>query len=351
MKIDSIEYTLEKIALKTPFKTALRTAWDVEFVRVCVRCENGMFAYGEAPATKAITGEGLEEIVASLQKVSGLFRGKSIQEAFVLLDTLDTIGSSAKASLDIAFVFLDAKEKGQTLCEYFGTYNKEPLYSAITISLNSCNEMLDDAKKAYAEGNDILKIKLGKNISDAIEVVHSIARELPKAQLLLDANQAWDVEKSKRFIDAINALKVALIEQPLQANEKEGMAELTRSTSVPILADESVFTLEDMRSVVEDACADMINIKLMKCGGVRKAKEMLEYARANKIKCMMGSMLEGPNSIRAALHLSFAYRDVITSIDLDSPMLYKTSEENMPQDFIYQGNRVGLIGCIKKRGS
>lgn len=343
MKILSIEHSIEKIALKTPFKTALRTARDVEFVRVCVCCVDGSFAYGEAPATKAITGEGLEEIVASLEKVAGLFVGKSIEEAFVLLDTLSDIGSSTIAALDIAFVFLDAYQKKQSLFEYFGTQNTEPLQSAITISLNSSLEMLRDAKKAYEEGMDILKIKLGEDISLAIEVVGSIARELPKAVLLIDANQAWDVESSKRFIAATSSWDVALIEQPLGAKEREGMAELTRYTSVPILADESVFTLEDMRYVVEHSCADMINIKLMKCGGIRKAKEMFEYARTNKIKCMMGSMLEGPNSIRAAIHLSFAYRDVITFVDLDSPMLYKNSQENMPLDFIYKKNTIGTI--------
>jgi len=343
MKIISIEHSIEKIALKTPFKTALRTAWDVEFVRVCVRCEGGVFAYGEAPATKAITGEGLEEIVASLEKVARLFIGKSIGEAFVLLDTLSDIGSSTIAALDIAFVLLDALQKKQTLFEYFGTQNKEALKSAITISLNSSQEMLCDAKKAYEEGMDILKIKLGADISHATKVVHRIAKEVPKAVLLIDANQAWDVEGSRKFIDAIRSLDVALIEQPLGAKEREEMAELTRYSSVPILADESVFTLEDMRYVVEHRCADMINIKLMKCGGIRKAREMLEYARSNKIKCMMGSMLEGPNSIRAAIHLSFAYRDVITFVDLDSPMLYKQSHENMPQDFIYKGNCIGII--------
>ena len=343
MKILSIEHSREAIALKTPFKTALRTAWDVEFVRVCVKCEDGSFAYGEAPATKAITGEGLEEIEASLQRVAKAFVGKSIEQAFVLLDTLSGIGSSTIAALDIAFVFLDAHQKKQSLFEYFGTQNTEPLQSAITISLNSSLEMLRDAKKAYEEGMDILKIKLGEDISLAIEVVGSIARELPKAVLLIDANQAWDVESSKRFIAATSSWDVALIEQPLGAKEREGMAELTRYTSVPILADESVFTLEDMRYVVEHSCADMINIKLMKCGGIRKAKEMLEYARTNKIKCMMGSMLEGPNSIRAAIHLSFAYRDVISFVDLDSPMLYKNSQENMPEDFLYQQNKIGII--------
>lgn len=76
----------------------------------------------------------------------------------------------------------------------------------------------------------------------------------------------------------------------------------------------------------------------MKCGGVTKAIEILEYARKNKITCMLGSMLEGPVSINAALYLAFAYQDVIKYVDLDSPLLYKELPENL--DFSYEGAKI-----------
>ena len=79
----------------------------------------------------------------------------------------------------------------------------------------------------------------------------------------------------------------------------------------------------------------MINIKLMKCGGVSKAVEILEYAREHNVTCMLGSMLEGPYSINAALYLAFNYRDVIKYVDLDSPLLYKESSKEL--DFSFEG--------------
>ena len=82
----------------------------------------------------------------------------------------------------------------------------------------------------------------------------------------------------------------------------------------------------------------MINIKLMKCGGLTKAVEILEYAREKNVKCMLGSMLEGPSSINVALHLAMAYSDVISYIDLDSPLLYK--EKSLELDFNFNGCKI-----------
>ena len=84
----------------------------------------------------------------------------------------------------------------------------------------------------------------------------------------------------------------------------------------------------------------MINIKLMKCGGVTKALEILEYARENSVTCMLGSMLEGPYSINIALHLAMSYRDVIKFIDLDSPLLYK--EPSSELEFDYKGCNIPI---------
>ena len=98
---------------------------------------------------------------------------------------------------------------------------------------------------------------------------------------------------------------------------------------------DGINTLEDVKRVVESKSADMINIKLMKCGGVSKAVEILEYAREHNVTCMLGSMLEGPYSINAALYLAFNYRDIIKYVDLDSPLLYKESSKVL--DFSFEG--------------
>lgn len=323
--ISEISAQVKYIPLKTPFITALRRVEKIEFVRVRVKWEDGTIAIGEAPATLAITGEGIETIINSISQVKDTLVGLSAQDALNVLHTKD-IGSSAKASLDMAFM---------SLVEPFVVKNSEPIKTDITISLNEKSKMLNDAKVAFNSGMDILKVKLGSDINHAIEVTQKLSSLLPKAQLLIDANQAWSLEESLEYVNAMKDIKIELIEQPVIAKDLASLKIISNATQIPLLADEAVFTLEDVKKVVESKSADMINIKLMKCGGVSKAIEILEYAREHKVICMLGSMLEGPYSINAALYLAFNYRDVIKYVDLDSPLLYKEASKEL--DFSFDG--------------
>lgn len=339
MKITKIKTEVKSIELKVPFKTALREANAVEFVRVSVECDSGVIVYGEAPATKAITNEGIEDILESVDSIKESFIGMKPKDSLELLHT-KKIGSSAKAALDMAFVTMEAKERGVALYDYFGAKDLSPLKTDITISLNSVSVMLADAKKAYDNGFYILKVKVDSDIASSIEVITKISQKLEGAKILVDANQAWSVEDSIKFIDAMRGFEIELIEQPVIAHDVDGLKKITAYSHIPILADEAAFNLEDVKKIVESKSADMINIKLMKCGGVTKACEILEYARKSGIKCMLGSMLEGPYSINIALHLAFAYRDVIAYIDLDSPLLYKEIPTEL--DFEFRGCEISL---------
>jgi L-Ala-D/L-Glu epimerase len=340
MKIRSIKTKLQTIPLKTPFITALRRVENVEFVRVFLMCENGEVGIGEAPATKAITGEDLDDIVHSIECIQESLLQTSPAEALEILHA-SSIGSSAKAALDIALVSLLAGEKKQKLFEYFGAKEACILQTDITVSLKNQKMMLEDSVKFYEEGMDILKVKLGSDIAHAIQVTHSISKRLPDAKLIIDANQAWSVQDSLKFIQAMQNVKIELIEQPVEAKDMEGLKAITQISHIPILADEAVFTLEDAKKVIETKSADMINIKLMKCGGLSQAVAILDYAKKMGVKCMLGSMLEGPYSINAALHLAMAYTDVIAYIDLDSPLLYKEVSQEL--EFMFDAKEIRYI--------
>lgn len=340
MKITKITTEVKGIELKTPFKTALRETSHVEFVRVHVEDETGNVGIGEAPATKAITGEDIEIILNSIESVREQFLELTCKEALEILHATCNIGSSAKAALDMAFISLHVKQTNQTMQSYFGIKNLTPIKTDVTISLNSADDMLEDAKKAYAADMSILKVKVGSDVLHAVDVVRKISKELPSCEILVDANQAWDFEGTLLFIKNMFDVKIELIEQPVIASDLNSLEKITHFSNIPILADEAVFSLEDAKKVMESQSADMINIKLMKCGGVTKAIEILEYARQNSITCMLGSMLEGPYSINTAIYLAFAYRDVVRYVDLDSPLLYK--EPSSELDFEFNGCEIKL---------
>jgi len=337
MKIINIQTQVKYIELKTPFITALRRVDKIEFVRVSVECDNSFIAIGEAPATKAITGEGIEEILDSINAIKDRFFALSVEDSIKILHSSE-IGSSAASALDMAFVSLLAQERELPLYQYLGAKDSITLYTDVTISFKSTLEMLDDSIKAVQNGLSILKIKLAKNITHAIQTTKTISKKLPSAKLIIDANQAWSVQDSLLFIESLKGVKIELIEQPVIASDIEGLKLITTSSTIPILADEAVFTLDDAKRVIESKSADMINIKLMKCGGITKAVEILEYAKSKGVKCMLGSMLEGPYSINSALHLAMAYPDVIAYIDLDSPLLYK--RESTELEFSFKGSKI-----------
>jgi len=336
--IKKIIQTKEQIKLKVPFVTALRKVYFAEFIRVKVVCKDGSFTYGEAPSTKAITGETLESISQSVEKLTPMLISKDLDEALVILHA-QKCGSSAKAALDMAIVMLLAKEKTQTLKEYFSIRNVQAIQTDITISLGSSEQMLLDAKDAFSNDMKILKVKLGSDIVHSIAITKTLSQKLPEATLLIDANQAWSKAQTLDYLDAIEKIpQIALLEQPVAAKDVESLAEITQKSRVNILADEAVFTLADAKYVIENRVADMINIKVMKCGGISKAIEILEYARKEGIKCMLGSMIEGPYSINITIYLAFAYSDIIKFIDLDSPLLYEKWPDEL--DFSYKGSKI-----------
>ncbi len=349
MNIKTIQTSREKIPLHTPFATALRRVENVEFVRVRITCKSGAVAYGEAPATKAVTGEDLESIITCIATVTKDLLGLEPFEALHVLH-VSAMGSSAKAAVDIAIVSLLAQQKNQTLLHYFAAKDFSPIFTDITVSLNDADRMLLDAKKAFDDGFHILKVKLGSDINHAVAVTKMICETLADAEVLIDANQAWSLEQSLYYVDAVAGLHVSLIEQPVAADDLKSLKIITQKSTVPILADEAVFTLEDVKRVHENGCADMINIKLMKCGGVSKAQEILEYARDNSINCMLGSMLEGPVSIHAAFCLAFAYRDVVKYVDLDSPLLYKETPRVLGEFGIIRNTIQSLAGSSTYKG-
>jgi len=324
MIITDITISEEKIPLQQPFITALRKVKFVEFIRVTIFTDSTLIGIGEAPATKAITGEDLTSISSCILDVlKPKLLHKSIKESFDILHSTCKKSSSAKAAIDMALYTIESISNKTAFSEMRGS-----IISDITISLNSPKIMLEDAIEAYNCGYKILKVKVGKNDGEDTKRINDIANALPKAQLLIDANQAWNEVEALKIIDELTSNNIMLIEQPLKAHELEAIKRITKYSHIPILADESAFTLKDVRYIVENKIADMINIKLMKCGGVSQAIEILEYCREKKVMCMMGSMLEGPYSIKAAMQLALLYDDVILYNDLDSPILYSKSYKN-----------------------
>jgi L-Ala-D/L-Glu epimerase len=327
MKIKKISVGETKVALKQPFKTALRTVNEVHSLVVIIETDNGLKGFGEAPATAVITGDVIDSMRAGLDLIAPQLIGASLSDFNATLLKLHRFvvhHTSLKAAIEIALFDLRAQSMHVPLYQLLGG-GQPRLKTDITISLNDSATMVNDCTTAVQQGFDALKIKLGgAEWKDDVERVLAISKAVgPTIALCLDANQAWSPKQAVQILRKIEAanIDITFVEQPVKANDLAGLKYVTDNTLTPVLADEAIFSATDAAHILQSQAADIINIKLMKTAGISQAIEIASLTRRANRFCMIGCMLEGAISVTAAAHFAVAHKDVIRYIDLDGPQL------------------------------
>ncbi len=327
MKITDIELGMLRVPLKTPFKTALRTVDTVEDVVVLVRTDSGHTGYGEAAATAVITGDTHGSIIEAVrQYIRPRLIGQDVANLNRLCGLVQSAmerNSSAKAAVEIALYDLWAQLHGAPLYQMLG--GGDPVITTdITISVDYIDKMVADSLSAIERGFESLKIKVGKDIGLDIERVKAIHAAVEgRALLRLDANQGWTAKQAVRAMRSLEEAGVVLelLEQPVKAADISGLKYVTDRVDTPVMADESVFSPSQVIDLIQQRAADIVNIKLMKTGGLSNAIRIADIAAIHGVPCMIGCMIESSISVAAAVHLAVARSDVITKVDLDGPSL------------------------------
>jgi L-alanine-DL-glutamate epimerase-like enolase superfamily enzyme len=331
MQITRVSAAEVKVPLKVPFKTAVRAVDHVHSLVIVVETDSGLKGYGEAPATALITGDTIDSMRAGLRILAPLLKGRSLGEFNALLRTLArglTHNTSLKAALEIALFDLRAQAFGLPLYRLLGG-GLPKLKTDVTISVNDAATMIADARRAVAEGFDAIKVKVGgRGWREDVETTLAIRAAVgAQIALRLDANQGWTAKQAVRALHALERAdaEIEFVEQPVQAGDVAGLRFVTERSAFPVLADESVFDVHDAIRLLETRSADILNIKLMKTGGLSQATEIAGLARRYGRPCMIGCMLENAISVSAAAHFAVANADVVTLVDLDGPTLCRES--------------------------
>ena len=327
MRITGFQLGLLRVPLRTPFKTALRTVEAIEDTVLRLDTDAGLYGYGEAPPTVAITGDSTESIQAALRHDIGpTLLGRDINDITGNCHAVQTAlagNTSPKAAAEIALYDLYAQSLGRPLYRVLGS-GTGSLTTDLTISANGIGEMCADCESAIARGFRALKIKVGKEPDGDIARLHAIRQAVAgRASLRIDANQGWTAEQGIRVMSVLEAEggPFELLEQPVPARDIASMMAIRAAIATPLLADESAFNLEQVQMLAERGAADLINIKLMKAGGLSQALAIADFCHARGLQCLIGCMLEGGISAAAAAHLAIARREVISKVDLDGPSL------------------------------
>lgn len=343
MKISGYRLAMLRAPLREVFTTALRRVDQVEDVVLLLESDCGRVGYGSAPATEAITGADHASIVKALKnELLPQVVGRHCDSLAAMVADLSGGNNNARSALETALFDLAAQDAGLPLCRFLGG---EPvtLGTSLTLSVNTPDDMAASARVALARGFTRLKVKIGgEPAEDVARVKQVVAAVDGKASIYLDANQAWTQEQAVQVMGLLqrSGVTAELLEQPLPAADKAGLAHLRQRLTTPIMADESVFSAADAAALVELGAADILNIKLVKSGGITGALAIADVAAGARIPCMMGCMLESAVGVSAAAHLAAARPATITRVDLDAPLL--ASHNPVRGGCVFNGPRVEI---------
>lgn len=354
-----VEIAVARVAtpLHTPFVTALRSATTLTSVVVRLTDDDGRTGFGEAPQVWRITGESLAGIeTCVLGPLADVLLAWDLDQPLDLLGgALDDVAvgnTGAKAACEVAAADLAARRAGQPLHRLLGA-SVASVATDVTVAADASPE---STAGRTAEGFRHLKVKVGVDPDDVARVrrIHEAACE--PVRIRVDANQGWDLDTAVSAVSAwLDAgVDVEFVEQPLARWDLRGHAALRQALPVPVMLDESVFSIVDLERALDAGSADMVNVKLAKCGGLHAGLELARQARAAGLGVMVGSMLESDLGVSAAAALAATVAPRAVH-DLDTA--WWSIDASAGEETPYDGNRYcladspGLERAVRRIGS
>jgi len=321
MRLSIFEAWPVEMNLAEPYTVAYQSYESTTnvFLRLETRC--GRFGFGCAAPDEHVTGETPQSVLRTLQEVArpilvgaDPLRRESLALRLKKAGLKDFPG--ALAAVDMALLDLMGRAAGQPVWKMLGGY-RDRIRTSVTIGILPADETVAKARRLVKQGFRCLKIKGGLDADeDASRIIKVREAVGPRIELRFDANQGYSLEDSLRFVRLTSSAGLELLEQPTPQGHLEQLGRVTREVTIPVMADESLLTLDDAFQLAHRNLVDMFNIKLMKVGGLSEALQVEAIARAAQLDIMVGCMDEAALGIAAGLALTLA-RPSVKYADLD----------------------------------
>lgn len=320
MRIKHINCFFRTMRLSEPYSIAYDSVDRCESVFINIETREGINGWGCAAPDPNVTGETASNTLKIFQKeVEPHLLGKDVFEYSRILDSLKSNqpGQPAlRAMIDMALHDIIAQKAGVPLYKLLGGF-RDSVPTSITIGIMPVRSTLVFAEDYIKKGFKILKIKGGNDVLEDIERINRLREVLGKSiKIRFDANQGYSLNDSLSFLKGVENAQVELFEQPTAKSDIEMLKLITQKSDLPVMADESLISLRDAFHLSKDQCTDLINIKLMKTGGILDAMHINSVAKAAGIGAMVGCMDESALGIAAGLHFALS-RPNIQYADLD----------------------------------
>jgi muconate cycloisomerase len=310
LTIRDVKSTIVDVPTLRKHKLSSLSVTAQSYVIVELRLGNGVIGVGEAATLGGPRWS--EESVESIKATIDTYLAPALigsaadrfEAARVRMDEAAKRNNAAKGAIDSALFDAVGKTLGLPAAQLLGGVLRESVPVLWTLASGDPVQEIEEAERKIAAGlHNTFKVKIGAQTPEAdMARVRRLAAALEgRASLIVDANQAWDETTSLRCLPVLAEIGVTLIEQPIPAWNIRGMARLRTRSTVPLMADECVFSTHDMLDVARVRAADVVSLKLVKHGGLLAMREVASVARSAGIALYGGCLLE--SSIGAAAHL------------------------------------------------
>ncbi len=319
MKITHVSYERLELTLSEPYTIAYETISKTTNFILSLETDGKVTGYGCAAPDLLVTGETAEQVELALRDVIIPFlKGKdpfTYVYILVALKELLDFRSATLAMVDMALHDLISRKAEVPLFKFLGGYQSR-IATSITIGILPSEETLARATEFIKQGFFILKIKGGSNLQEDIEKMLKLREKFPDVSLRFDGNQGYSVEEAVTFVKETAQVGIEIFEQPIQHDLEERLGEITGRVHIPVMADESLKTLADAFRLAQNESVDMVNIKLMKVGGILEGMHINSVAKSAGLETMVGCNDECALGIAAGLHFALS-RPNIKYADLD----------------------------------
>ena len=320
MRITALTLVSVPMQLTEPYTIAYETVSEAVNLFMRVETDSGLSGIGCAAPDVEVTGETAETVTTAFHSFIEpmLLGGDPFRLTFYMeqLKRSPACGASARAMTDMALYDLMARRAGLPLYKLLGGYRRS-ISTSITIGILPVKETVRRATSFLEDGFHILKIKGGLDVEEDIRRVKEIRSAAgSRIELRFDANQGYTVEQAVYFVEQTREDRVRILEQPTPRQHSDQLGAVSRRTPIAVMADESLMTLRDVFRLTRGDLTDMVNIKLMKVGGISEAMSINSVARAAGVEAMIGCVDESGLAISAGLHLALSRPNTMFA-DLD----------------------------------
>ncbi|MBF0290023.1 MAG: dipeptide epimerase [SAR324 cluster bacterium] len=349
MKIKEVEYFRLDMPLASPYTIAYETVDRTTNIILKLITDAETTGWGCAAPDLEVTGETPEDVVHNIETIIvGLLKGQSPFQIARITHELKKLcpkASSTIAMVDIALHDLLARKAKLPLFQLLGGYRNK-ISTSITIGILPLEETLEQTRMFLKKGFSVIKLKGGVNLVEDIEKILKLREKLGNDFFIrFDANQGYTSEESIAFINKTESANIEIFEQPTNQKKDEKLGEVTRNIDIPVMADESIKTLKDAFRLASNDVIDMVNIKIMKVGGILESQHINSVAKAAGMEVMVGCIDECALGISAGLHFALSrpnieYADLDGHLDLlEDPFsgLFK-----LKNGILYPSNAYGL---------